>query len=181
MGLFRRGMKRPRSPEVTPELLGQLAEIIHVNTSGREAANTRALYMLERSITLRLEKIMHTLQDLLGAVTAQRSQIDSLVALTRGLHRQVVEALGDTATPSMQMRIDQVFDAVSANADAVADAIKENTVDATAGAISEGQSLSDIKNSGNSLNPGLDAGQLQQEQGKVDREQGKVNDPASGS
>jgi hypothetical protein len=80
-----------------------------------------------KSTALTMEKIMHTLEDVLALVAEQKTKIDSLVALANGLHQKVKDALGATATPSMQMRIDQVFDAVTANAAEVQAAIDANT------------------------------------------------------
>lgn len=99
----------------------------------------------QHEIGHQLEKIMAKLEDLLDAVASQQTQIDSLIALTEGLHEQVVAAMGSTITPSQQMRIDQVFAQVGDNADDIAAALKENTVEASAGAISGGWSAGEIK------------------------------------
>lgn len=96
------------------------------------------LHKMERRMNERLEA-------LLGAVEAQQTKIDSLITLTDGLRKQVLDAMGETITPSQKMRIDQVFDAVSANSSDIDAALKANTVDATAGAITDGPSAADIK------------------------------------
>lgn len=105
-----------------------------------------------------LEKIMAKLEDLLDAVASQQTQIDSLIALTEGLHTQVIAAMGSTITPSQQMRIDQVFAQVGDNATDIAAALKENTVEASAGAISSGQSLNEIKSGLAGTNTGTTLG-----------------------
>jgi hypothetical protein len=126
-------------------LVAQAHELIKSNTRDQNAAMICAIHDAEAAINRKLEKIMRTLDDLLAAVAAQRTQIDSLVALTRGLHGQVLDAMGGTLTPSQQMRIDQVFEAIQNNADAVAAAVKENTVEATAGAVTGGPGLTDLR------------------------------------
>jgi hypothetical protein len=92
-----------------------------------------------------LEQVMHTLEETLALVTDQKTRIDSLVALTTDLHQKVIDALGASLTPSQQMRVDAIFDAVKNNADEVDAAITANTVSASAGAVSDGPSASDIK------------------------------------
>ncbi len=88
---------------------------------------------------------MHTLEETLDLVEAQTTKVDSLIALTNDLHQKVLDALGGGLTPSQQMRVDAVFDEVTAEAGKVDAAITANTVQATAGAVSGGPSLSDIK------------------------------------
>lgn len=112
----------------------------------------------QHEIGRQLEKIMAKLEDLLDAVASQQTQIDSLIALTEGLHKQVIAAMGSTITPSQQMRIDQVFAQVGDNADDIAAALKENTVEASAGAISGGQSASEIKGTIAGTNTGVTLG-----------------------
>jgi len=74
-------------------------------------------------IVRRLERIMHTLEDTLALVTAQRTVIDSLATLTAGIKKQLDEALAGVLTPSQQMRVDAIFDKVQQNTQAVADAV----------------------------------------------------------
>lgn len=109
-----------------------------------------------RRQNLKLEAIMATLEDTLALVEAQNTRVDSLIALTADLHQKVIDALGGGLTPSQQMRVDAVFDEVKAEADKVDAAITANTVQATAGAVSDGPSLNDIK-SGGSASSGADA------------------------
>ncbi len=107
---------------------------------------------------LQLEKIMAKLEELLDAVASQQTQIDSLIALTEGLHTQVIAAMGSTITPSQQMRIDQVFAQVGDNANDIAAAIKENTVEASSGAISDGPGLAEIRGSAGGTISGVPVG-----------------------
>lgn len=144
-GLFRRGMKPSRNSELVPELLAQVSDLVQRTSREQNAAVAHAVVQTERSITQLLEKIMHTLEEVLDVVTGSRTKIDSLIALVDGLHLQVKDALGATATPSMQMRIDQVFDAAKSNADAIDKAVTANTASASAGAVSDGPSAADIK------------------------------------
>lgn len=88
---------------------------------------------------------MHRLEEMLDAVSASQTKVDSLIALTTSLHQAVIAAMGGTITPSQQMRIDAIFDSAKANADAIDKAITENTVDASKGAVSDGPSAADIK------------------------------------
>mgnify|MGYP000576577295 CR=1 FL=1 len=111
-----------------------------------------------------LENRMSKLDDLLGAVEAQQTKIDSLITLTDGLHKAVLEAMGDTITPSQAMRIAQVFDAVKANSDDIDAALTANTVQAAAGAISDGPSAAEIKADLNTQNAAPSAEPVAEEQ-----------------
>ena len=145
MGLFRRGMRQPRNIEPSPEFVAKVAELIQANTPEQNIALIRAMHRIERTLIIQLEKIMHTLEEVLDAVTRERTKIDSLIALVNGLRQQVKDALGADLTPSQQMRVDQVFDAATAGVGAIDQALTDNTVAATAGAVSDGPGLSEIK------------------------------------
>lgn len=145
--LFRRGHGASRNPEPPPEFISQIHDLIKGNTHEQNAAIVRAVHDAEAAINRKLEKIMHTLDDLLAAVATQKTKIDSLVQLVVSLKGQVLAAMGSTLTPSQQDRIDRVFQAIQDNADEVDAAITANTVQASAGAISGGPSASDIKTS----------------------------------
>lgn len=114
-----------------------------------EAEVERAVENRLGHLTRKLEKIMHTLEEVLDLVRAQKTKIDSLNSLMDGIRQQIKDALGGTVTPSMQMRIDQVFDAAKDNADALDEAITENTVGATSGAVTDGPSFGEIKSDAN--------------------------------
>lgn len=59
---------------------------------------------------------MHSLDETLAVVGAQSTKIDSLVALTDGLEKQVADALaGETLSPAAQAKLDAVFDGVTSN------------------------------------------------------------------
>lgn len=77
-------------------------------------------------IVRRLERIMHTLEDTLALVQAERSDIDSLAALTAGIKKQLDDVLAGALTPSQQMRVDAIFENIQKNKDAVAAAVKSN-------------------------------------------------------
>jgi hypothetical protein len=67
---------------------------------------------------------MHTLEDTLALVTAERTDIDSLAALAAGIKKQLDDELAGALTPSQQMRVDAIFAQIQANKQAVADAVK---------------------------------------------------------
>jgi len=75
-------------------------------------------------IVRRLERIMHTLEDTLALVTAERTDIASLAALAAGIKKQLDDVLAGVLTPSQQMRVDAIFEQIQQNKQAVADAIK---------------------------------------------------------
>lgn len=125
---------------------------------------TKAIGQATRVIMAKLahmEKRMSTLDDLLGAVEAQRTKIDSLIALAGSLHEAVLAAMGETITPSQKMRIDAVFKMVQDESSAIDAAMTANTVQATAGAVSDGPSAADIKTS---IDPGPAIGSTGNEQ-----------------
>lgn len=153
MALSRRSMG-PRGPE----FIAMVADDVERINQGQSAARATIVERTDRSITIKLETIMHTLDELLTAVTAQRTKIDSLVALLISLHTQVKAAVGETLTPSQQDRIDRVFAQVNDNADVITAALAENTVEASAGAISDGPSAADIKASLSGTNTGIALG-----------------------
>lgn len=146
MGLFRRGMGPSRNNQPVPEFASQVRDLVRVTALEQDAAAVRAVHASNAAINRKLEKIMHSLDELLDAVASQQTKIDSITKLLDGLHQQVYDALGKTnLTPSMQMRLDQVFDQIKAQGDELDAAISANTVDATKGAISDGRSFSEIK------------------------------------
>lgn len=145
MSLSRRGMRSPRDIPAPPGLVAEVMLLIRERSENDRLVAAARSDKDNRDIHRKLEKIMAQLNELLDAVSAQQTQVDSLIELTNGLHARVLEAFGGTITPSQQMRIDQVFEAVRQNADDIAAAIKENTVEASSGAISGGPSASDIK------------------------------------
>jgi ABC-type transporter Mla subunit MlaD len=81
------------------------------------------------AITDAKEKIMATLDEILDAVAAEGSKIDSLNVLVDGIRQQLADALANVGgvTPEMQAKIDQVFSNVTANMGKVQEAIDENT------------------------------------------------------
>ncbi len=74
------------------------------------------------------EKIMATLQQVLDAVTAEKTAIDSLAALTAGLKQQLADALSGVTLPAeVQAKVDAVFAGVESNKQEVLDALAANT------------------------------------------------------
>jgi hypothetical protein len=70
----------------------------------------------------------HTLDEVLADVTAEKTALDSLVALTAGLKQQVADALSGVTLPAeVQAKIDAVFTGVEANKQEVLDALSANT------------------------------------------------------
>ena len=145
-GINRRGITRE---QLESKLRGRMSDL----SQDQIALFTRAIGQATRVIMAKLsqmeKRMSDQIDDLLGAVQAQRTRIDSLVALTQGLHDKVLAAMGDTITPSQAMRIKQVFDLVSENTAAVDAAIIANTDTAAkeqaAGAVTGGPSAADIK------------------------------------
>ena len=70
---------------------------------------------------------MHTLEDTLAAVQAETTSENSLIALCTGIKKQLDDALGGALTPSQQMRVDAIFNAITANKSAVDAAVTANT------------------------------------------------------
>jgi hypothetical protein len=89
-------------------------------------ADAARLNVLFGFLLRRLERIMHTLEDTLALVQAERGDIDSLAALTAGIKKQLDDVLAGVLTPSQQMRVDAIFDQIQQNKQAVADAVKTN-------------------------------------------------------
>ena len=151
----RRGttLTREEFEEFERQILWRIRERIDAVGADQSALHSRAIGQATRVIMAKLATLERTmdvkLDELLDAVAAQQTKIDSLVTLTGELHKRVLEAMGDTITPSQAMRIAQVFDAVKANSDEIDAAITANT-DAqvqqdAAGAVSQGASAGEIK------------------------------------
>lgn len=76
----------------------------------------------------KLEKMMHTLDELLADVRDERTKIDSLVTFVQGLQQQVKDALNSaTSAADAQAKIDTVFDEVEKNKAEVVAAMTANT------------------------------------------------------
>jgi molecular chaperone GrpE (heat shock protein) len=75
------------------------------------------------------ETLMATLDQVLDAVAAEGTKLDSLNVLVDGIRQQLKDALANVGgvTPEMQAKIDQVMANVTANIDKVQEAINENT------------------------------------------------------
>jgi len=72
-----------------------------------------------------LEKLMHTLDETLTLVTAEPTRLDSIIALINGLKQQLADALaGATLSPSVQAKVDAMFDAATASAGKIDTAIQ---------------------------------------------------------
>lgn len=89
----------------------------------QQQAETARVNFLIGKLIRRMEMMMHTLDDVLAEVTAERTAIDSLATLTAGIKKQLDEALGGELTPSQQMRVDAIFNKVDENKAAIMDAI----------------------------------------------------------
>jgi hypothetical protein len=85
-----------------------------------------ALDLLKQIITKENE-IMATLDETLTVVQGEAAGIDSLIALVDGLKQQIADALsGVTLPPAVQQKIDDVFSAVTSNAQKVQGALDAN-------------------------------------------------------
>ena len=146
MSLNRRIMRAPGNIRVSPAFIARVEALVSGNTPDQSVALVEAIEHMERNFNRKMEKVMHTLQEVLDLVTSQRTQIDGVTALVVGLRNQVKVILdNNSAAQTTQQLIDQVFEKAAANASALTDAIKENTPEATAGAVTGGPGMSDIK------------------------------------
>ena len=151
MALTRRSM-RPRNLRSRREFEAELQRALVGMSPSQLGAITKAIGQATRVIMAKLaameRKMDVKVNDLLDAVEAQQSKIDSLVELANQLYARVIAAMGgeENLTPSQKMRLAQVFDAVKANSDDIDKALAANTVDASKGAISDGPSAAEIKN-----------------------------------
>jgi hypothetical protein len=73
------------------------------------------------------EAMMATLEETLTLVTAETTQLDSVIALIDGLKAQLDAALeGAILPPSVQAKVDAIFAAATANAAKIVDALDTN-------------------------------------------------------
>jgi len=69
----------------------------------------------------------NTIDDLVTAVAAQTGEVASLTAFIAGLEQQLRDALANvTLSPETQAKVDAVFAGVTANSQAISDAIASN-------------------------------------------------------
>lgn len=134
-GLTRGRNKMPSEPMFSrAEVEERIRVIVANNSADHVAMASKSIGEATRVIMTRLQRVeeyfMSKLEDLLSAVEAQQTKIDSLIALTDGLHKQVLEAMGETITPSQAIRINQVFESVIANSVDIENALTANTVEA---------------------------------------------------
>jgi hypothetical protein len=71
---------------------------------------------------------MATVEELVGAISKETSDVDSLLAFIGGLKTQLQDALAQAGqlTPEQQAAIDGVFERLNANDQAIADAMAQN-------------------------------------------------------
>lgn len=133
-GLTRGRNKLPSEPTFSrAEVEERIRVIVANNSADHVAMASKSIGEATRVIMARLQRMeeyMSKLEDLLSAVEAQQTKIDSLIVLTDGLYKRVLEAMGETITPSQKMRIAQVFEEVIANSADIDTALKANTVEA---------------------------------------------------
>ena len=86
-------------------------------------------------ISAKLEKIMASLDDTLAAVQAETTSENAIVALLVGIKKQLDAALGGQLTPSQQMRVDAIFNQLTANKQTLDAAVKANTEAPAGGSI----------------------------------------------
>ncbi len=92
----------------------------------------RTLNRIERRIWAlqqRIDEMAHTLDELMLAVSAETTVVDSVVVLVKELRDQIA-AIPDM-TPEMQAKVDSLFDAVTADASKLAGVVTVNTPSAT--------------------------------------------------
>ncbi len=101
---------------------------IHMNHNEADAGRLTLIEQLLRILTGKVDAMAKTLDDVLAVVTAESTKIDSLIALVNGLKQQVADALsGATLPPSVQAKVDAVFDAATADAAKIDGALAANT------------------------------------------------------
>ena len=93
----------------------------------------------DNEVLLQLARLNRTLEEfmsdidvfvdkLLADVTAQKTQIDSLTALTAGIKNQLADALrGETLSPDAKNKLAAIFPALEANTAEISTAITANT------------------------------------------------------
>jgi hypothetical protein len=70
------------------------------------------------------KRIMASLDETLAAVTAEKTAVDSIVALLAGIKAQLAVALANaTLSPADQAKVDAIFAAATANASEITAAI----------------------------------------------------------
>jgi hypothetical protein len=87
----------------------------------------------------KLHKMSQTLDQVLQSVQDESTQEDSLIALVAGIEQQLKDVLsGATLPPSVQAKVDAIFQAVETNKAKVAAAVIANTQSTDGGAGSTG-------------------------------------------
>ena len=69
---------------------------------------------------------MANLDEVIAAVSAQSTKLDSVIVLIAGLKGQLSDFLSGILTPDNQAKVDAIMDAASTNAAKIADALDEN-------------------------------------------------------
>lgn len=79
-------------------------------------------------IILKMEKFMATLDEVLAKVREADTKQDSITALLNGLKQQVADLLsGTTIPPSVQAKVDELFEAAKHNVEEIDESITANT------------------------------------------------------
>jgi hypothetical protein len=87
----------------------------------------RTLLARQDRVRITQEVIMRTIDELLRAVSAQSTRIDSVLAVVAGLRQRIATELAETNVPeATQQKIDKVFDEVEANSSRLQRALDEN-------------------------------------------------------
>jgi len=92
----------------------------------QQHAETAKLNFQIGKLIRRMEKIMASVDDILVLVSAERGQIDSLVALTGSIKARLDEALAGALSPAVQAKVDEIFKDVTDNSTAIVKAINAN-------------------------------------------------------
>lgn len=129
--------------------MAQVREILHHYTGEQNAAIVRAINGVEGSIHFKLEKIMHTLEETLAAVQAERGSGASIIALLAGIKKQLDAALSGGLTPSQQMRVDAIFNEATAAKKEIDDAVKAEGTGGDANAVATKTTVTSSANPAN--------------------------------
>lgn len=100
---------------------------IHV-THVQDPAIARELERLNRNLEIFMSDIDDFVTSVLAKVSAEKTQLDSMVALLRSIKDKLADALrGENLSPAARDKLAAIMPALDANATEITDAINANT------------------------------------------------------
>jgi len=112
----------PRPPE---------PPVIQVVTDEATTAALHRIEILGRLNARRLEKIMATVDEVLAAVQAQKTEITSMATLLSGIRARLNAALAGELSATAQAKLDEAMSELQGNTRAITDAVLANDDDPT--------------------------------------------------